>query len=416
MKVRLITIGDEILIGQIVDTNSAYIAQHLNKIGLEVDEILSIKDDFQTIVETFERISKESDIIITTGGLGPTKDDKTKHALCEFLQTELVMDEAVLNFLEERYQKLNRPLNELNRNQALLPKGSLALPNPLGTAPGIWTEFDGKLIINLQGVPFEMKNLLKTEVIPRLQEKFSLPFVIHRFLSVSHFPESELAITLNDWEDHLPKNISVAYLPERSKVKLRLTGKGENKEQIKAQLEQEVQKLIPLLGERLDSTTKDSIAVILGDLLRELNLTISTAESCTGGEIASMLTSVSGSSEYFYGSVVSYATEVKKNVLNVSEKTIETHTVVSEEVAKEMAEGVRNLLKTKLSVSTTGIAGPAKGEDGKEVGTVWVAFGNQEIVQTKSYFFPYLEREDFIAQVARLALQNVFEFVKEHYS
>lgn len=416
MKVRLITIGDEILIGQIVDTNSAYIAQHLNKIGLEVDEILSIKDDFQTIVETFERISKESDIIITTGGLGPTKDDKTKHALCEFLQTELVMDEAVLNFLEERYQKLNRPLNELNRNQALLPKGSLALPNPLGTAPGIWTEFDGKLIINLQGVPFEMKNLLKTEVIPRLQEKFSLPFVIHRFLSVSHFPESELAITLNDWEDHLPKNISVAYLPERSKVKLRLTGKGENKEQIKAQLEQEVQKLIPLLGERLDSTTKDSIAVILGDLLRELNLTISTAESCTGGEIASMLTSVSGSSEYFYGSVVSYATEVKKNVLNVSEKTIETHTVVSEEVAKEMAEGVRNLLKTKLSVSTTGVAGPAKGEDGKEVGTVWVAFGNQEIVQTKSYFFPYLEREDFIAQVARLALQNVFEFVKEHYS
>ncbi|MET3732182.1 CinA family nicotinamide mononucleotide deamidase-related protein [Moheibacter stercoris] len=416
MKVRLITIGDEILIGQIVDTNSAYIAQHLNKIGLEVDEILSIKDDFQTIVETFERISKESDIIITTGGLGPTKDDKTKHALCEFLQTELVMDEAVLNFLEERYQKLNRPLNELNRNQALLPKGSIALPNPLGTAPGIWTEFDGKLIINLQGVPFEMKNLLKTEVIPRLQQKFSLPFVIHRFLSVSHFPESELAITLNDWEDHLPNNISVAYLPERSKVKLRLTGKGENKEQIKAQLEQEVQKLIPLLGERLDSTTKDSIAVILGDLLRELKLTISTAESCTGGEIASMLTSVSGSSEYFYGSVVSYATEVKKNVLNVSEKTIETHTVVSEEVAKEMAEGVRNLLKTELSVSTTGVAGPAKGEDGKEVGTVWVAFGNQEIVQTKSYFFPYLEREDFIAQVARLALQNVFEFVKEHYS
>lgn len=416
MKVRLITIGDEILIGQIVDTNSAYIAQHLNKIGLEVDEILSIKDDFQTIVETFERISKDSDIIITTGGLGPTKDDKTKHALCEFLQTELVMDEVVLNFLEERYQKLNRPLNELNRNQALVPKGSIALPNPLGTAPGIWTEFKGKLIINLQGVPFEMKNLLKTEVIPRIQEKFSLPFVIHRFLSVSHFPESELAITLNDWEDHLPNNISVAYLPERSKVKLRLTGKGENKEQIKAQLEQEVQKLIPLLGERLDSTTKDSIAVILGDLLRELNLTISTAESCTGGEIASMLTSVSGSSEYFYGSVVSYATEVKKNVLNVSEKTIETHTVVSEEVAKEMAEGVRDLLKTELSVSTTGVAGPAKGEDGKEVGTVWVAFGNQEILQSKSYFFPYLEREDFIAQVSRLALQNVFEFVKEHYS
>lgn len=416
MKVRLITIGDEILIGQIVNTNSAYIAQYLNKIGLEVDEILSIKDDFQHIVETFERISKDSDIIITTGGLGPTKDDKTKHALCEFLKTELVMDEQVLNFLEERYQKLNRPLNELNRNQALLPKGSIALPNPLGTAPGIWTEFNGKLIINLQGVPFEMKNLMKTEVIPRIQEKYSLPFVVHRFLSVSHFPESELAITLDSWEDHLPKNVSVAYLPERSKVKLRLTGKGENKERIKEQLETEVQKLIPLLGEHLESTTKDSIAVILGDLLRELKLTISTAESCTGGEIASMLTSVSGSSEYFYGSVVSYATEVKKNVLKVSEITIDTHTVVSEEVAKEMAKGVRDLLKTELSVSTTGVAGPAKGEDGKEVGTVWIAFGNKDLMQTKTYFFPYLEREDFIAQVSRLALQNVFEFVKENYS
>lgn len=416
MKVRLITIGDEILIGQIVNTNSAYIAQYLNKIGLEVDEILSIKDDFQHIVETFERISKDSDIIITTGGLGPTKDDKTKHALCEFLKTELVMDEHVLNFLEERYQKLNRPLNELNRNQALLPKGSIALPNPLGTAPGIWTEFNRKLIINLQGVPFEMKNLMKTEVIPRIQEKYSLPFVVHRFLSVSHFPESELAITLDSWEDHLPKNVSVAYLPERSKVKLRLTGKGENKERIKEQLETEVQKLIPLLGEHLESTTKDSIAVILGDLLRELKLTISTAESCTGGEIASMLTSVSGSSEYFYGSVVSYATEVKKNVLKVSEITIDTHTVVSEEVAKEMAKGVRDLLKTELSVSTTGVAGPAKGEDGKEVGTVWIAFGNKDLMQTKTYFFPYLEREDFIAQVSRLALQNVFEFVKENYS
>lgn len=416
MKVRLITIGDEILIGQIVNTNSAYIAQYLNKIGLEVDEILSIKDDFQHIVETFERISKDSDIIITTGGLGPTKDDKTKHALCEFLKTELVMDEQVLNFLEERYQKLNRPLNELNRNQALVPKGSIALPNLLGTAPGIWTEFNGKLIINLQGVPFEMKNLMKTEVIPRIQEKYSLPFVVHRFLSVSHFPESELAITLDSWEDHLPKNVSVAYLPERSKVKLRLTGKGENKERIKEQLETEVQKLIPLLGEHLESTTKDSIAVILGDLLRELKLTISTAESCTGGEIASMLTSVSGSSEYFYGSVVSYATEVKKNVLKVSEITIDTHTVVSEEVAKEMAKGVRDLLKTELSVSTTGVAGPAKGEDGKEVGTVWIAFGNKDLMQTKTYFFPYLEREDFIAQVSRLALQNVFEFVKENYS
>jgi nicotinamide-nucleotide amidase len=415
MKVRLITIGDEILIGQIVDTNSAYIAQKLNQIGLEVDEILSIKDDFQTIIETLERVQEDSDIIITTGGLGPTKDDKTKHALCEFLKTDLVMDKSVLNFLEERYQKLNRPLNDLNRNQALLPKGSMALHNPLGTAPGIWTEFKNTLIINLQGVPFEMKNMMNSEVIPRIQEKYSLPFVIHRFLSVSHYPESELALTLNDWEDHLPSNLCVAYLPERSKVKLRITGKGWDKEIIEKEIEAEVEKLIPLLGEHLDSTTKDSIGAIVGDLLRELKLSISTAESCTGGEIASMLTSVSGSSEYFYGSVVSYATEVKKDVLKVAEDTIEEYTVVSEEVAIEMAQGVRNLLKTDISVSTTGVAGPAKGEDGKEVGTVWMAFGNDEKLESKMYFFPYLEREDFISQVSKLALQNVFEFLKRNY-
>lgn len=415
MKVRLITIGDEILIGQIVDTNSAYIAQRLNQIGLEVDEILSIKDDFQTIIETLERVQEDSDIIITTGGLGPTKDDKTKHALCEFLKTELVMDASVLNFLEERYLKLNRPLNDLNRNQALLPKGSMALHNPLGTAPGIWTEIKDTLIINLQGVPFEMKNLMNSEVIPRIQEKYSLPFVIHRFLSVSHYPESELALTLNDWEDHLPANLSVAYLPERSKVKLRITGKGWDKEGIEKEIEAEVEKLIPLLGEHLDNTTKDFIGAIVGDLLRELKLSISTAESCTGGEIASMLTAVSGSSEYFYGSVVSYATEVKQDVLKVSEESIEKYTVVSEEVAKEMAQGVRKLLKTDISVSTTGVAGPAKGEDGKEVGTVWMAICNGEHTFSKLYFFPYLEREDFISQVSKLALQNVFEFVRMHY-
>lgn len=415
MKVRLVTIGDEILIGQIVDTNSAYIAHKLNQIGLEVDEILSIKDDFQTIIDTFNRIQEDSDIIITTGGLGPTKDDKTKDALCSFLNSELIQDENVLAFLEERYQKLNRPMNDLNRNQALIPKSSIALPNPLGTAPGIWTEFKNTLIINLQGVPFEMKNLLNTEVIPRIQAKYLLPFVVHRFLSVSHYPESDLAIALESWEDDLPENISVAYLPERSKVKLRLTGKGGNKEELESLMELEVQKLIPLLGERLDSTTNDSIASILGDLLRKLGLSISTAESCTGGEIASMLTAVSGSSEYFYGSVVSYATEVKKNVLKVSIASIENHTVVSEEVATEMAQGVRDLLKTELAVSTTGVAGPSKGEDGQEVGTAWVAICNGEEVFTKNYFFPYLEREDFISQISKLALQNVFEFVQEKY-
>lgn len=412
MKVRLITIGDEILIGQIVDSNSAYIARKLNEIGLEVEEILSIHDDSEIIIETLNRILPDSDVIITTGGLGPTKDDVTKNALCEFLGTELVTDESVLVQLEDRFQKLNRTMNDLNRAQALMPKGSIALKNPLGTAPGIWTEVKNSILINLQGVPFEMKNLINTEVVPRLQEKFDLPFVVHRFLSVSNYPESDLAIALSDWEENLPSDMHLAYLPERSKVKLRISAKGNDKAEIGNRIEAEVQKLIPIIGSRLDSSTQDSIQQILGDKLKELGLTIATAESCTGGTIATMLTSTPGSSDYFYGTVVSYATEVKETVLKVPKELIEKHTVVSEEVAIEMAKGVRELLKTDIAVATTGVAGPAKGEDEKEVGTVWIAVTDGNSVHTKMYFFPYLEREDFISQISKLALQNVFEFLK----
>lgn len=409
MKVRLVTIGDEILIGQIVDSNSAYIAQKLNEIGLEVDEILSIHDDFDTIVQTFRLIQSETDIIITTGGLGPTKDDKTKLALCQFLDSELAMDEEVLAELEERFRKQNRPMNDLNRNQALMPKGSIALKNPLGTAPGIWTEFENTIIINLQGVPFEMKNLMKTEVLPRLQKKFSLSFVVHRHLSVSDFPESDLAIALENWEENLPPNLSLAYLPERRKIKLRISGKGIDKIQLEKEIENQVLKLIPLIGERLDSATHGSIEIILGEKLKELNLSISTAESCTGGHISFLLTSAPGSSEYFQGAVVSYATEVKEKVLGVSHELIEKHTVVSAEVAEAMAKGVRERLQTDIAVSTTGVAGPAKGEDGKEVGTVWIGIADKNSVQSVQYFFPYLERNDFIEQVSKLALQNVLK-------
>lgn len=412
MKVRLVTIGDEILIGQIVDTNSAYIARKLNEIGIEVEEILSIHDDSEIIIETLNRILPDTDVIITTGGLGPTKDDVTKNALCEFLQSELVMDEGVLAQLEDRFKKLNREMNVLNRNQALIPKNSIPLKNPLGTAPGIWTEFQNTIIINLQGVPFEMKNLINSEVIPRLQQKFDLPFVVHRFLAVSDYPESDLAIALTDWENNLPSDFHFAYLPERSKVKLRITAKGNDKIELENRIESEVEKLIPIIGSRLDSYTKDTIEVILGDKLKELGLTISTAESCTGGTIATMLTSAPGSSSYFYGSVVSYATEVKENVLKVSNELIEKHTVVSEEVAISMAKGVRELLKTDIAISTTGVAGPAKGEDGKEVGTVWIAVTDGNLTETKMHFFPYLEREDFVSQISKLALQLAFQFIK----
>lgn len=411
MKVKLLTIGDEILIGQTVDTNSAYIAQKLNGIGLEVEEILSIADRSETIQQSLKKLVKETDVIITTGGLGPTNDDVTKRALCEFLDTELVMDELVLKELEERFAKQGRELNKLNRSQALLPENSVALRNILGTAPGIWTEFQNTIIINLPGVPFEMKNLMKMEVLPRLQQKFRLPFVVHRFLSVSDYPESELAIALEDWEKDLPQHLHFAYLPERNKIKLRITGIGKVKSEMEKEIDAEVEKLVPLIGDRLDSTTRDTIEIILGEKLKDLNLSIATAESCTGGNISFLLTSAPGSSEYFKGGIVSYATEVKERVLGVSNELIQKHTVVSSEVAEAMAKGVREHLQTDIGVSTTGVAGPAKGEDGKEVGTIWIGIADKNSVTSVRYFFPYLEREDFIAQVSRLALQNVFKFL-----
>lgn len=413
MRVRALTIGDEILFGQVVDTNSAYLAKKLNEIGLDIIEIRSIQDQPKIIIETLEELVDKTDVLITTGGLGPTNDDLTKNSLCEFLETDLVLDKEILNELEVRFKKNNRTLNALHRDQALVPKNSIALPNPLGTAPGIWTEHKNCIIINLPGVPFEMKNLLKSQVIPLLKARFSLPFVIHRFLSVSNFPESDLAIALEDWENQLPENIHLAYLPENSKVKLVLTAKGRKRDELIGTIDQEVKKVIPILKNHLDSTQTAAVELILGKVLKEKKLCISTAESCTGGYIAQLLTSVPGSSTYYKGSVVSYATEVKKNLLNVSEKTIEKHTVVSKEVAIEMAKGVRKKLNTDISLSTTGVAGPSKGEDGKEVGTVWIAIASAKKTFSKMYYFPYLERDDFVTQVSKLALQNVLEFVRE---
>lgn len=415
MKVCIITIGDEILFGQIVDSNSAYIARKLNEIGLEPDEIISIHDEHNLIIDSLNRLTKVYDIIIMTGGLGPTKDDLTKKALAGFLACEMRIDQNILKSLEERLKRIKLNMNGLNHNQALIPEKSTAIPNPLGTAPGIWTEHENSVIINLPGVPFEMKNLIKTEVIPRLQYKFSLPFVIHHFLSVSNFPESELALQIADWEDNLPEEIKLAYLPERGKVKLRITARGNDKIYLEDLIANEIRKLLPYLGNHLDSAVSGATEEVLADKLKQFKLSLSTAESCTGGMIAHLITSVPGSSAYYKGSVISYATEVKENVLNVPKEIIEEHTVVSEEVAVAMAKGVRLKLNTDLAVSTSGVAGPAKGEDGKEIGTAWIAVTDGAKVLTKSYFFPYLERDDFILQISKLALQRVIEFIKTNH-
>ncbi|MFV0174310.1 CinA family nicotinamide mononucleotide deamidase-related protein [Empedobacter falsenii] len=416
-KATLLTIGDEILIGQIVDTNSAFIAQQLNKIGIEVEEIISVQDELNHIIEAFQRGISTSDIVIVTGGLGPTKDDKTKMALCKFLECELIREEKVIEniihlFATRGYKK---ELNNLNQDQALIPEKSTFIQNKYGTAPCLWTTIENKVLINLPGVPFEMKGLMRDEIIPRLKDNFQTDIIVHRDILVSGIPESDLAILVEDWENQLPEFIHLAYLPNRTSIDLRFSATGDDEVVLRNLIQQEIEKFKLIAGKYLVSENSGKAQQVLGDLLKQKDLTISTAESCTGGNISTLITSVSGSSSYFIGSVVSYATSVKTSVLGVNQKDIDQHSVVSEQVAKQMALGACKVLKTNLAVSTTGVAGPNKGEDDNEVGTVWVSVTNGQQTINKKYFYPYLDREDFIKIVSTNALNLVIQFVNQNY-
>lgn len=416
-KATLLTIGDEILIGQIVDTNSAFIAQQLNRSGIEVEEILSVKDELYHIIEAFQRGIDKSDIIIVTGGLGPTKDDKTKTALCQFLDCGLVREEKVLENIVQLFaaRGYTKELNNLNQDQALIPKKSTFIQNRYGTAPCLWTAFQDKIIINLPGVPFEMKGLMRDEIIPRLKEQFNTEVIVHRDILVSEIPESDLAILVEDWENEIPDFISLAFLPNRTSIDLRFSATGDDEEFLHQEIQKQIDKFKIIAGQYLVSEYSGKPQQILGELLKEKCLTISTAESCTGGTIASILTSVSGSSTYFSGSVVSYATSVKTSVLGVSQEDVDEFTVVSEKVVEQMAKGVRKVINTDVAIATTGVAGPNRGEDNKEVGTVWVSVTNGTTTFNKKYFYPYMDREDFIKTVSNNALNLAIQFVRDKY-
>ncbi|WP_313385265.1 CinA family nicotinamide mononucleotide deamidase-related protein [Chishuiella sp.] len=415
IKATLLTIGDEILIGQIVDTNSAFIAQQLNKIGIEVEEILSVQDEMSHIIEAFERGLEKSNIVIVTGGLGPTKDDKTKAALCKFLNCDLVVEEKVLDNI---YQLLiqrgyKRELNNLNRDQALIPEKSSFIQNIYGTAPCLWTTIEDKVIVNMPGVPYEMKGIMIDEIIPRLKNQFDAETIVHRDILINGIPESDLAILVEDWENELPEFIHLAYLPSRSSIDLRFSAIGNDESFLKNAIQEQIERFKLIAGEFVVSDNSGKAQQVLGDVLQQKKLIIATAESCTGGNIATLITSISGSSNYFSGSVVAYATNVKTSVLNVNEKDIEEFTVVSEQVSEQMAKGVRKLLNTDIAISTTGVAGPNKGKDGKDVGTAWVSVTNGERTVSKHYLYPYLDREDFIKVVSNNALNLAIQFIKD---
>ncbi len=404
----LITIGDEILSGNTIDTNSNFIAAELKNIGIKVSQIFTISDEIETIKKTIESAFEVGDLIITTGGLGPTRDDKTKKAIAEFFDDEIALDEATFNHLKNYMERRGRlEILERNREQAFVPTKSTVFQNHFGTAPCMMMEQNGKLLFSLPGVPYEVKPLIKDQIVPFLQEKFSLNYISTRIISVVGIPESILADTIENWELALPENLALSYLPVGTRVKLRLTANGENETLLQEQLEGEIQKLLPLIKDNVIATSEDKIEKILAEILTERKLIISTAESCTGGELAKMITSVPGSSSYYMGGMVAYATEKKIEILKVKKETVDIFTVVSEQVAAEMAKGCQELFRTHISLSTTGVAGPGKGEDGKDIGTVFYTIRIDDKEVTSKLYMPHLERLDFMSFVSQKIIQDL---------
>nr|WP_288933911.1 competence/damage-inducible protein A [uncultured Allomuricauda sp.] len=376
MQAEIITIGDEILIGQIVDSNSAFISKELNKIGVSVYQITSIQDDREHILKSLKEAGERSSVVIITGGLGPTKDDVTKHTLCEFFEDELVRDNAVLSHIEELFKKyITTPISDLNREQAMVPSKSTVLHNEFGTAPGIWMKKDKTTFISLPGVPYEMKGLMIKSVLPKIIKEYHRPHIVHKTIMTYGLGESAIAEKLEDWENNLPSFIKFAYLPNIGRVRLRLSAKGEDKEALIAGIEKQVKKLYPLIGDIIYGEEEEdgNVEKQIGTLLTNKKMTLATAESFTGGSIAEHITAVPGASNYFKGSMVCYATAVKVNVLGVPQELIDKHSVVSEEVAIAMANNVKSKLGTDFAIATTGNAGPTKGDSDAEVGTVYIA-------------------------------------------
>jgi nicotinamide-nucleotide amidase len=411
MKAAVVTIGDEILIGQIVDTNSAYIAATLDKIGIGVYEMLSISDDKQHILSTFAALQNKFDVVIITGGLGPTKDDITKKTFCEYFDDSLIVNEEVLNHVIHLIEKaMRRPASQINKDQALVPSKCTVLFNNAGTAPGMWMEKGNTVYISLPGVPYEMKGIMQDEVIPKLAEKFERPFILHKTILTYGQGESHIAELIEDWENNLPSFIKLAYLPAPGKVRLRMSARGENEAVLQNALQSETVKLSEIIGDIIMGYDEgETVEVVLGRLLTEKGLTVSAAESCIGGGVAKALTSVPGASAYFKGGVVTYSAEAKMQLLNISENLITRHTVVSAEVAESMAVNAKRIFNTDYAIATTGNAGPAKDiGTNAEAGTVYIAIATPEETLVERFEFGQ-PREKVIDRAINKALEMIYK-------
>lgn len=413
MKAEIITIGDEILIGQIVDTNSAWMGEQFNLNGIEIYQITSVHDDHDHIMEAIEKAEKNVDLVVITGGLGPTKDDITKATLCEYFNTKLVFHEATLERIKKRFANRGIDMNKLNRDQAMLPEACAVLTNKLGTAPGMWFEKNETIFVSMPGVPFEMKYLVEFEVLPKLRATGKTKAIFHKTVLTQGLPESMLADKIESWEDALPVHVKLAYLPNPMSVRLRLSAMGEDQEQLKNEVEHEIEKLKQLIPKNIFGYDTETMAQVIGRMLSENGKTLAVAESCTGGTISQLITAVPGCSSYYQGSVTSYSNAIKQKVLGVKNNTLEKYGAVSEEVALEMVAGVKELMCTDYAIATTGIAGPDGGSEEKPVGTVWFAIAGQHKTFTKKHVFVGDHRERNILRSSQTALQLLRRLVLE---
>lgn len=414
MKVALLSIGDELLIGKTVNTNASWLGEHLSTIGFDIHCVETISDNREQIISSLNRLIPENNAVIITGGLGPTNDDITKHVLCELFNTELEFNQQAYDGMAKYVLARNQEINENNKTQAQFPKAAKLIPNPCGTASGMWFEKNGTVVISLPGVPHEMKAIMTESGIPWLKAKFELPAIYHRHVLVSNITESKLAETIADWEAQLPPQIHLAYLPSPGYVKLRMTCTAGNEAEAHRLVENEEQKLRAIINPFIWGFDDDTIESVVGKLLAKYGETVSTAESCTGGNISKMITSISGSSTYYYGSIISYDNSVKINQLNVNPNDIERVGVVSEEVVKTMASEVRKKIGTTYGIATSGIAGPTGGTAEKPVGTVWIAVASEQNIVTQKFMLGK-ERDTNIEKATVYALRMLQQLIlNEH--
>ena len=393
VKAEIISIGDEILIGQIANTNAQWMAQQLTLIGISVSHLITVGDNKEDILKAFTDAQKRSGIILITGGLGPTSDDLTKPTLCEFFNTKLIFNDEVFEMVKKRFASFNIVMPESNRGQAEIPENCTVIKNKNGTAPGMWFDVNTSIFVSLPGVPYEMKAMMEEFVLPELKNRFQKEVIIHKTVYTQGLGESSLAEKIKSWEESLNStNIKLAYLPSPSQVKLRLSVKGNNKQQLNLLVDEkisELRKLIPELIFAVEEYGKEpeSLEKTIGELLRKKKQTLAVAESCTGGYIGHLITSIAGSSDYFNGGIIAYANDIKTNVLKVDVSTLQTNGAVSKEVAEQMATGVRQRLKADFGIATTGIAGPTGGSNEKPVGTVWIAVATPDALVSEKFSF-----------------------------